>query len=611
MGTQRGRTFSAASRTALALRCLLLIAPLIIGLAWGTAMDDSAYVAFRCARNLASGRGLTYDAPLSGDPSALAGLRSARSPLYVLVLWLPAALGIPLTQAGLILSILGWGAAALAIHRLGQAVQRPVAAIVSAALVALSPAFIPALGTEIPWVVALASVAAALTASERWRPQTGAIVLMLCLRLEPSTLATAALLLSVRWIQRRRFPLEPALGMASVVLIWGMLVRSGISTLSFSLSLNLSGWTQAIESLLHESELYWLYLPAIGAGIVSLRTSSKVLWFGVPWIALLASSGDTVAPAMVFSVGVLLAGMGIGVLARTLHDRAKVRRLASAAGLALLFASPLAFAQASSLAHRHRFRPVALQALEGQAAAWLRAHSEPTATVLGSARVGFLSDRATYPWDGDSSDAAAYTALVEALSRRPPDYCVSNRGLGWDGLIRTAWFQDDYTSSQRFFSPSEAVSPLTVWRYGPRSKPQTVDAMFGDRIRLLSVWTADRVAPGEDLAVRLDWTALGTVDQEYIVFVHMLDANGDRVASHDGVPRDKKSPTHTWFPGYVVPDVHRFPVPPNTLAGTYALWAGMYTWPDLVRLSVKDRAGVEQVNQTLFLRSVEVGPTGN
>jgi hypothetical protein len=597
--------------SALALRCLLLTIPLIIGLAWGTAVDDSAYVAFRCARNLASGRGLTYDAPLSGGLSAFAGLQSARSPLYVLALWLPAALGISLTQAGLILSLLGWGAAALAIHRLGQAAQRPVAAIVSAALLALSPAFIPALGTEIPWVVALALLAAAMTASERWRPQTGAIVLMLCLRLEPSTLATAALLMSIRWIERRRFPLGPVLGMAIVVLTWGILVRLGITALPLAFSLDLSGWTRAIASLLHESELYWLYLPAIGAGIVSLRACSRILWIGVPWIAILATSTDMVAPVMELSLGVLLAGMGIGVLARTIQDRAQPRRLVSAVGLAFVFVFPLAFAQASSLWHRYRSRPVARQALEGQAAGWLRAHSEPTAIVLGSARVGFLSDRATYPWDGDSSDTAAYAALVEALSRRPPDYCVSDRGLGWDRLMRTAWFQDDYASSQRFFSPSEAVSPLTIWRYGPLSKPQTVDAMFGDRIRLLSVWTADRVAPGEDLVARLDWTALGTVDQEYIVFVHMLDANGDRIASHDGVPRDKKSPTHTWFPGYVVPDVHRFPVPADTPAGTYALWAGMYTWPDLVRLPVQDRAGVEQVNQTLFLRSVEVGPTGN
>ena len=35
----------------------LLIIPLLIGLAWGAYFDDSAYVTFRQARNLAYGRG--------------------------------------------------------------------------------------------------------------------------------------------------------------------------------------------------------------------------------------------------------------------------------------------------------------------------------------------------------------------------------------------------------------------------------------------------------------------------------------------------------------------------------------------------------------------------
>jgi hypothetical protein len=86
-----------------ALWVALLIAPLAIGLAWGAYLDDSAYVTFRYARNLAAGRGLPHNLGAEGQTLL-------RAPLYALALSLPARLGIPLPQAGLVLSALGWGA---------------------------------------------------------------------------------------------------------------------------------------------------------------------------------------------------------------------------------------------------------------------------------------------------------------------------------------------------------------------------------------------------------------------------------------------------------------------------------------------------------------------
>ncbi|HUT18894.1 MAG TPA: hypothetical protein VM366_07015 [Anaerolineae bacterium] len=601
MDTRQDHTSLTPLVPLLVLRSLLLIVPLAIALVWGSTFGDDAYVAFRCASNLAAGRGLIHDGP--------AGLCAPlESPLYVLVLWLPAALGIPLPQAGLILSALGWGIAALAIYGFGQAMHRSVAGITAAALVAFSPTFVSALGTQVPWVIALACIAATLGARKRWRMQTGAMVLMLCLHFAPITLATAALLLGVRWIKTRRFPLGPAVGMAVVTLVWVVLAGWGMLSSPSLPSLDPTAWVHVIEQLVHESEFYWLYLPAICVGLVSLRTSGSALWVGLPWIAIAALRVDTLSSSMLATLGSALAGLGVDSLTRTILKPAQTRRPALAASLVLILASPLAIAQASSLLYRHRLRPVVRQALEGQAAAWLRAYSEPAATVLSSARVGFLSERGVLPWDADASDASQFAALAATLSKHPPDYCVSYRSLAWDRLVRTAWFQGDYASSQRFLSPYDAASPVTVWHYLHPTMPQPVEATLGDQIRLLSARAADSVAVGETLAVRLDWTALRPVAEDYIAFVHLIDGNGARVASHDGVPWDRKSPTHTWLPGDVVPDVHRFPVPPDTPPGTYTLWVGMYTWPDLVRLPVWDRAGIEQPNQTLFLRSVQVVP---
>lgn len=608
----KGRTLLVSPK-ALVL-ALFLVAPLAIGLVWGTFFDDDSYTAFCYARNLAAGRGLICDSPPS-DPPVSPELRpSLRSPFYALVLWLPAKLGMSLSQASLIVSALGWGATALAIYGLCRAISRPVAAIVSASLVAFSPAFIPLLGTEIPWVVAFAWIAVALSMSERWALQTGAmvaVVLMLCVRLEPSTLAAAALLLIARWIKRQSFPLAPSLILAVVVLIWRALAASGSISFLSPPHLNPVEWLGIIERLFDESEFYWVFLPAIGVGLFSIRASSKALWIGLLGAAVVLLSDDAIAVAMMAALGLLLAGLGIDFASRAVLERVEIRgvrlrRLAFVTAVVLVAASPLVITQVSSLVHRHRLRPIFQQALERQVGDWLDAHSEPTATLLSSARVGFLANRSTLLWNGDASDAAEFAALTETLAKSPTDYCVSHRSLYWDRLTHTGLFQDDYTPLIEVASPYDAVSPFTIWRYVHAAKPQPVEATFGDQIGLLSFGAADSLTMGESLEVRLYWKALRPLEEDYIVFVHVLSADGELVANHDGPPRGGECPTSTWLPGDVVPDVHYVELDPQTPAGIYQLWVGLYTWPGIERLPVRNREGVEQANMILFLHSVEV-----
>lgn len=600
MDAHKGRI---AQRATLALQILLLSVPLAIGLSWGIVTDDSAYITFRCAHNLAAGRGPIYDS-LPDIPT--------KSPLYALVLGLPAALGLPLPQTSLILSILGWGVLALAIYSLCQATHRPAAAVVSAVLVAFNPVFVPVLGTEILWVAALAWLAVALSASGRWRLQTGVMVLMLCLRFEISSLAAAALLLGIRWIKRQRLPSRPALAITIVAIAWMGVATVGLAAPLSPPHLNPTRWLDTVERLLSESDLYWLFPPAIGLGLFSLR-ASKSWWVGLLGAALIALNDDAIAGALIATLGLLLTGLGIDAISHAIFKRIKthdartpLHRLALLASVALIIASPLAIAQATSLLHRYRARPITRQALERQAGEWLHIHSEPTATVFSSARVGFLSSRPTLPWTGERSDVAPFVALVEALAKSPPDYCASYRDLDWDRMTRTGWFRDDYASVLTFSSPYDTTSSLTIWRYAHAEKPQPVEATFEDRIRLVSFAAPDSLTSAQTSEVRLYWKALQPLEEDYIVFVHLLDASDELVASHDGPPRDGKSPTSTWLPGDVVPDVHTIVLVPDTPAGTYRLWVGIYTWPDIERLAVRDREGVEQINRTLFLRTVKV-----
>ena len=377
------------SRLKVALWLALVITPLAIGLAWGTPCDDSAYGAFRCARDLARGE------------QALLG-----APLYVLALWLPARLGIPLPQVGLVLSALGWGAAAVAIYAVGRAMGRPVAAVVSAPLVAFNPAIVSTLGTEASWAVALAWIAVYATVSKRWRVQTGALALMLLTRLDWVTLALAALLLIVQGVRRRRFPLWTSLVLAAVGLGWGLMADS---------------------------------IPASSAA----------------------------AEAMMITLGLFVVGLGIGWIIEWLETRSTFRlnHLALTVAVALVVGVPLGMLQASYLWQRYQLRPVARWGLEQQAGDWLHARAEPAATILTSERVGYLADRTIVSWDGSESGQEELTLLLQTLTKAPPNYCVSFDSIGWDHLMRTGWFQEGYEPVQAFESPYDGASPLTIWRY--------------------------------------------------------------------------------------------------------------------------------------------------
>ena len=146
---------------------------------------------------------------------------------------------------------------------------------------------------------------------------------------------------------------------------------------------------------------------------------------------------------------------------------------------------------------------------------------------------------------------------------------------------------------------------IVPWQ-GDIGMARPVGADFGNQVTLLGFEAADSVTPGTELEVRLYWEALKPPEDDYIVFVHLLDATGQLVASHDGSPVDGRYPATTWLPGEVVPDVHRMALDPQVSVGTYWLQVGMYSWPSMERLPIWDSHGVEQVGRVIALHSVEV-----
>jgi hypothetical protein len=84
------------------------------------------------------------------------------------------------------------------------------------------------------------------------------------------------------------------------------------------------------------------------------------------------------------------------------------------------------------------------------------------------------------------------------------------------------------------------------------------------------------VQAGTTLPLALFWRATRPLPLDYTVYVHLVDAAGNKVAQRDVPPLEGRRPTSTWKPGDLVRDDQDLFVPETVVPGTYRLLAGMY-----------------------------------
>ena len=92
--------------------------------------------------------------------------------------------------------------------------------------------------------------------------------------------------------------------------------------------------------------------------------------------------------------------------------------------------------------------------------------------------------------------------------------------------------------------------------------------------------------PSERLS--LVWQASPQVLTDYTVFVHLVDAAGNRLAGVDGQP---PVPTSQWARDEVVIDERVVPIPDDLPAGDYWLAVGLYHLDTGERLPIFDSSG--------------------
>jgi hypothetical protein len=67
-----------------------------------------------------------------------------------------------------------------------------------------------------------------------------------------------------------------------------------------------------------------------------------------------------------------------------------------------------------------------------------------------------------------------------------------------------------------------------------------------------------------------------TTPVRYTIYLQLRDASGRTYAGRDSEPESGVVPTMNWQPGESHPDIRGILVPPQTPAGTYTLWMGLY-----------------------------------
>lgn len=109
------------------------------------------------------------------------------------------------------------------------------------------------------------------------------------------------------------------------------------------------------------------------------------------------------------------------------------------------------------------------------------------------------------------------------------------------------------------------------------------EVVYGEVIRLAGTsLSAETVAPGEALTVRLYWEALAPMNVDWTVTVGLLDGANQLVAQDDGMPPGY--PTSAWVPGSRFTDTRTLPLPDDAASGDYRLYVAWYRLADFTRL---------------------------
>jgi hypothetical protein len=107
--------------------------------------------------------------------------------------------------------------------------------------------------------------------------------------------------------------------------------------------------------------------------------------------------------------------------------------------------------------------------------------------------------------------------------------------------------------------------------------PNPMHVNFIDQIALVGYDLDPRkVEAGKDISLALYWQALAKMQEDYVVFVHLLLGTDQIWARVDSQPLDGAVPTSTWQAGWIIEDRYELTTGQDTPPGAYEIEVGLY-----------------------------------
>jgi hypothetical protein len=154
-----------------------------------------------------------------------------------------------------------------------------------------------------------------------------------------------------------------------------------------------------------------------------------------------------------------------------------------------------------------------------------------------------------------------------------PDYSLPERS-GWERPLRGSAF---LLLEQSVQADGRRLALYAL----PHAQPLTemgAGVFFGNPIwaRLNGYGYTEITSAGDELLLVLEWESLQPVEENYQVFVHLLNENNERITQRDGQPVLWLRPTSTWQPGERILDRYALLLNPDLSPGRYYITVGLY-----------------------------------
>ena len=545
---------------------VLLAIPIMLAVWWGNFPSDHAYLLL-----------LQENIFLGNQPQ----------PLFIQLLKLFSASNAPLVALGL--TALGWSVAALALWRLisekANAHNAALLGLLTLLLFVLHPVQFNSqlTGSGLSWAVAFGLWLLALQSKAPDWLLALMVVGLFVTWLDWSSAVLVWLVLGWRLLARQRFlPITTLIVvLGSVATVW-MAMRNGIGVDVGGISAEIS---TSLNQYLFESDLYWLALPCLIAGLWASRREPNLLIF-LAWSALLLLCSSLLGQIAFAAFIIWLIALGLAKMMAWLsaQEHVTVDKRLPLLGLSTLVIS-LSIACVLSLRYRHQLRPVARFAAEDATLEFLRSSTIPHESYAASARLAYLLDTPTYVWQESVGDDAM------ALVANPPDVLLMPVSLWERQLSNALWVRQRYTPIERVSASGTATSSnvssglstslggaseqteIRVFRKFNRLSDDVaalltpITTTFGLHLDSTAL-APSSISPGGTLDVLLNWRATATITPFGTVLNVTNPLDGTPYAQIDQITPNNLS--NDWIEaGQLVPTYYQMTLVPDIPVGAY------------------------------------------